>query len=595
MIRFRRTGRWAVVAVVAVTLSVAAAGTSGAQPGVPTLLPVQPFTPAPFPVVTPRPALLPFPTPTPTPLPLPGRTSTLQPALQPTPAPALPGAPSVIVTPAPALPLVPSAAPSPTAAPTAGPLLPSPGAVASPAPAASPNPNASPGASPLPTGSPAPTPTPAPTPPPRLVSEGIELAGVFGSSISGMVMPASEFQVAAVIRAPDTVARVTLRMSGAPFLRSSTEFDLQPGDNWLTVPNFRVDNENEPVIREEVIRKVGGTIPIQNGALVMAIDYTDASGAQRTATFEPTMYRFDDANVVLRVEYPDLKKVTGLPENGAGEDNYYLRGNPDFHHPDDYYVRKLAIEAGRNGGVFPQDPEKVADNIFAYINSLLGDADPGDFNNDYNLARLIDDGVVRRGRINGGYICIGQTYFMTALTRTLGIPSRELNIAVGRPNWLGNDGLWRVTWWQEGAVHVWYNGDWHLYDLWLGFKGFDGYFRANHAYQAWATFNRQSTPFMTVGGVNTGLRGHNFNLWPGDPPHFEFVQEGVKPGVRVFGMTDETGEPVTRIAPDATPDGPTFYRAPLDPGAALPTRRGPTLNVGTPAASGILDVPESRP
>ncbi len=85
-----------------------------------------------------------------------------------------------------------------------------------------------------------------------------------------------------------------------------------------------------------------------------------------------------------------------------------------------------------------------------------------------------------------------------------------MNLAVASPNWRGSDGVWWVDWWQEGATQSWYDGRWHQYDRWLGFKGLDGSFRENRAYQVWAAFDRRATPFMTVGRINTGLRGHNW-------------------------------------------------------------------------------------
>jgi hypothetical protein len=293
---------------------------------------------------------------------------------------------------------------------------------------------------------------------------------------------------------------------------------------------------------------------------------------------------FHHPGQIARVEYPDLKRTTGLPQGGGGDDNFYLRGDLDFHHPEDFYVRKLAVEMGRRGSIFPDAPELVADNVFLYINSLLGDAEPGDFNNDYNVARLIEEGTIKRGQSNGGYICIAQTYLMTAMTRTLGLPSRELNIAVGRANWLGNDGLWRVTWWQEGAIHVWYDDAWHHYDLWLGFKGMNGYFQANLAYQAWAAFDRRTDPFVTISGVNTGMRGHNFGVWPGDPPRWEFIREATKPGVAVVDMPEENGAPVSAL-PDADI---SYFRLP-----ALPP--GPGVRIASPPPPEILNPPQARP
>ena len=449
--------------------------------------------------------------------------------------------------------------------------------------AAQPEPSSPPAATPEPTATPALTPSPSPRP--VLVDNGVELLGVFASDIDDFVTAGDEFQIVAAVRVPG-VQSVTMRLSGAPFLRASSTFDLVPGDNWLQIPNFRVDNESEPVIREELIRKVGGTIAVRDGALVAAFDFTDPSGAARTATFQPAVYEFLEPTKLLLIHYPNLSRVTGMPPGSESAHTFYLRGDLDFHHPEDYYVRKLAFEAGRRGGGFPDDPETVADNIFHFINGLLGDADPGDFNNDYNIARLIEEGRIRRGQLNGGYICIAQIYFYTALSRTLGLPTRELNLAIARPDWLGNDGVWRVKWWQESAAHVWYNGEWHLYDTWLGFKGAGGYFQANLAFQMWAAFDRRAVEFTTVRGERTGLRGHDFNAWPGDPPQWEFVVEAVKPGYRVLGMPDETGAVITRRT-----DGWSDYLAP----DAAWAPRGPAIEAAQPPAMGIATLPETRP
>lgn len=553
------TGRWRRVGVVlvGVALALGAGGTLLAQSpppptGAPTLVPVRTSTLGNPPALPPTTAT---PTSVPTAPPAMGGAATSPAGRATTATPTL----------VPATPAVPAGGAAMTATPIAG----------------TPTPRTTPTLVPTPV----PTPMPTPTPRPSLFSEGIELVGAFASDIDAMITPADEFQFVALVRAPG-VSKVTMRLSGAPFLRAAKEFELMPGDNWLQIADFRVDTELEPVIREEVIRKVGGTIPIRDGALVLALDFTDSTGQHRTATFEPTVYDFNNPDVVAKVEFPDLKRITGMPPREEEVQKFYLRGDLDFHHPEDFYVRKLAIEAGRRGGVFPDDPEAVADNIFHFINTTFGDADPGDFNNDYNIARLIDEGSIVRGRLNGGYICIAQTYLMTSLTRTLGLPSRELNLAVGRPNWLGNDGLWRVTWWQEGAAHIWYNGQWNLYDLWLGFKGIEGYWEKNLAYQMWAAFDQRAVPFVTTSGVATGLRGHDFNAWPGDPPQWEFVREGSKPGVRVVDIPADPGGPITSL-----PDFSFGYIAP----DATNVSSWPVYTVAQPPASGIIAPPETRP
>ena len=55
---------------------------------------------------------------------------------------------------------------------------------------------------------------------------------------------------------------------------------------------------------------------------------------------------------------------------------------------------------------------------------------------------------------------------------------------------------------------------WNHYDLWLGFKGMNGYFEANLAYQVWGAFDRRTVPFLVVNsGQPTGLRGHDFGAY----------------------------------------------------------------------------------
>ena len=558
----RLSARWRGVGVGTVVLALAfgagsavlAQAPSGAPVAPPTLAPVRTST-----LFNPQQAPA---TPTPS---VPTVSAVTQPVLPGPPVPLATGTPAGVVS------LTPTTV---AQTPTPAGLLPLTGAVTA---TATPRPGT--------TVTPIPLLTPTPAPRPSLMSEGIELVGAFAADIDGMITPADEFQFVALVRAPG-VDKLTMRLSGAPFLRASKEFTLMPGDNWLQIADFKVDTEQEPVIREEVIRKVGGTIPIRDGALVMAMDFTDRAGNQRTATFEPVVYEFNAPEKVAKIEYPDVKRITGMPPRDEAVQKYYLRGDADFHHPEDFAVRKLAIEAGRRGGVFPDDPETVADNIFRFINSTFGDADPGDFNNDYNIARLIDEGSIVRGRINGGYICIAQTYLMTALTRTLGLPSRELNLAVGKPNWQGNDGMWRVTWWQEGAAHVWYNGQWNLYDLWIGFKGIEGYWEKNMAYQMWAAYDQRTAMFTTTGGVNTGLRGHDFNAWPGEPPQWEFVREGAKPGVRVLDIPGDAGAPITYV--------PDFGLGYLSPDAVVEPS-GPAYTVAAPPAMGIAALPEMRP
>ena len=78
-----------------------------------------------------------------------------------------------------------------------------------------------------------------------------------------------------------------------------------------------------------------------------------------------------------------------------------------------------------------------------------------------------------------------------------------------------------------------------------------------------------------MGGVPTGLKGHNFNAWPGDPPQWSYLEEGVRPGIVVDGMV--SNPPVT-----ATGDEPLDLRT-TAPGFAAPP------------AAGILNPPRLAP
>ena len=97
-----------------------------------------------------------------------------------------------------------------------------------------------------------------------------------------------------------------------------------------------------------------------------------------------------------------------------------------------------------------------------------------------------------------------------------------------------------------------------------------------------AAFSRQATPFITAGGVNTGLRGHDFNQWPGEPPQWEFLREATKPGVVVLDVPPENGEPVTSVPRfDAYHDPPSSA---LVPGPAFRTARPPAKQIRTPVS-----------
>lgn len=404
----------------------------------------------------------------------------------------------------------------------------------------------------------------------RIVRVTPEFRGVFASDWDHQFTPADLIQMAVVVRAPGLSA-IDVRTGGALIAPRSAHYELAEGDNFLILDDMRIADERDPIIQEELLRRPGASIPLRDGMFTLALDYVPpSSGQQVTLSFTPEVKDFFAPEQGIAVTYPHLVDVTGLPEEGPGEDGYYMKGDADFNHIDDFYVRLLALQWGRRGGPWPDDPHTVAMNLYQAIDATLGDGEPGEFNNDYNLARLFADGTLRMNHKNGNYICIAQVYLLTALARTLGFPAREINNAIGEPLSQRADGVWRVRWWQEAGAELWYNGSWHYFDPWYGVTTREAYLAKNLAYQSWYAFNAQRTEFYTMQGQPTGLRGHNFNAWPGDPPQWRFLEQRVRPGIVVEGLNEGEGPSTTpapsvaRIAdPPTTPSTDAVLVRPL--------------------------------
>ncbi len=407
-----------------------------------------------------------------------------------------------------------------------------------------------------------------------------EFRGAFGSDLDGQFTPADLFQMAVAVRAPG-LTTMGVRTSGTLIGDRATQFDITGGEDFLVLPEMTIADERNPIIRDELVRKPSAAIPMQSGVFTLALDYTTKSGKAVSLSLTPPVRDFFNPERTLAVTYPEMFTAHGLPPEGQGEDRYYLLGDADFTHPTDFYVRMLALEFGRRGAPWSDDPRAVAMNIFRTIDALLADADPGEFNNDFNLARLFNDGSLSKTRKNGEYICIGQAFFFNALARTLGFPAREINNAIGEAVSQRADGVWRVRWWQEAGAELWFNDQWNYFDTYLGLTDRQAYLAKNLIFQSWAGFNRQATEFRTVGGVPTGLKGHNFNNWPGDPPHFVFIEEGVRPGIVVEGTGSDA--PVTFV-----PGAITFDARPPAAGISeLPVLARPTMYdlMGRPGAT----------
>ena len=222
-------------------------------------------------------------------------------------------------------------------------------------------------------------------------------------------------------------------------------------------------------------------------------------------------------------------------------DSYYLKGDPGFHHPDDPLVRRYALQAARGGGALSDDPAQVMDHIYNFVSGLLGSDDPAQIDPDGVIAQEISSGALVPGERLQKYICIGQTYFLSSLSRTLGLPSRELTIGLANPVSQYASGAWKVDYVQEGATEVWFNGSWQLYDTWLHIRNLNDYLLQKYAYQAWYANSAQHYQLVAKNGDPLGLYGHNFAIGEiegvaASPDEWSFRDRGERSGVSVDGF-----------------------------------------------------------
>jgi hypothetical protein len=409
-----------------------------------------------------------------------------------------------------------------------------------------------------------------------------EFRGVFAADIDGQFTPADQIQMSVAVRAPG-LSDIDVRTGGTLIAARTAHFKPTNGVDFMVLNDMDIADESNAIVREDLLKKPRASLPLDGSSFSVALDYTPPSGGATVTLNYPAPVRdFFHPEQTIAVTYPNISAFAGKPDDPLMRDDYYMKGDADFSHPSDYYVRKLALQWGRRGGAWPDDPQQVAMNIFRTEDALLDDGEPASFNNDYNIARLFDSGDLSSAHRNEKFICIAQAYLFTALSRTLGMPAREINNAIGEPSYQDAEGVWHVRWWQEGGAEVWYNGDWHYFDTFVGATDRQTYLAKNLIYQSWAAFDPQAVQFMTVNGVPTGLKGHDFSRWPGDPPQWTFLGEGVRPGLTVEGMV--SGPPVTAAGDDGSVELRTLtpaFAAPSAAGiAALP--RLPAADSDTP-------------
>ena len=227
----------------------------------------------------------------------------------------------------------------------------------------------------------------------------------------------------------------------------------------------QVATESNDTINTQIIQAPGGSVSLK-GNVGVEVSYKTSAGDNVDLVFTMDLQKdVDPSKGVWLITYPNFSLITGTTDPSDPDVNgYYLSGDPGFHHPNDPLVRKYAMQAARAGGPLPDDPAQVATNVFTFVRGLLGSDDPANLEPDTMIAQKITNGELVPGERDEKYICISQTYFLASLTRTLGLPTRELTVALANPVSQNASGVWTVDYVQEGASQIWYANAWHLYD-----------------------------------------------------------------------------------------------------------------------------------
>jgi len=289
----------------------------------------------------------------------------------------------------------------------------------------------------------------------------------------------------------------------------------------MIVDETAKDAENK-LITEDVLNPKPGYLSFED-KIKMYVWYTLDETPKLQCSLESLKNEYGD---IWNLTYPDFQ-IIGSPSATEDELNYYQNGDSGYSHTQDLLVRKYAIKAARYQSEtdnwpkkpeegefweFPDNPSVVIENVYKYADDLL---DPNNYPNnlypDATILQWAEDGhidvdigsndlhpnygngeiewgdflkkkypkIVYQFSHHRGHICIEHAYLFTSFARTLGFYSREINVA------LGNGHRWVY---QEAAAQVWYEKNWHYYDLYMGL--IDIKFSDDYIYdEKWASYD----------------------------------------------------------------------------------------------------------
>jgi len=393
-------------------------------------------------------------------------------------------------------------------------------------------------------------------------SNPIDISAEWLEETDGMIVPYDEVKLKFTIKnnLPTTLHNVKLSrntdFSDLITLEEELIGDVAPGEEKDAVISITIagvynkDNTINEDIMDKIINPYGiGEIPLTN-----SIDVIYDSSSQKI----PLTPKDEEGNT-LKIQYPNFYTDPDLKYEDEDID-YYREGDVVFSHTTDINVREKAVIAAATNvdtnqvETFPDDPKDVSYNVFRYVDFIL---DPDEaktniendvwiFENSNNLDTIRDE----------KWICIGQAYLFTSIERTLGFPSREIDVAEGI---FKIGGIWFV---QNGAAEVWYNNEWNFYDPYtskttkdnvrIDILNYDDLLDIFAHYKAWYAFDERHSEVYTGKLSQEIYFGHDFELDPwrfGYEPkasdQWKFWKEG---GTKSFFMI--AGSPIKMLIID---------------------------------------------
>lgn len=269
----------------------------------------------------------------------------------------------------------------------------------------------------------------------------------------------------------------------------------------------------------------------------------DVGGGGSTDTFDVDI-KNKETNAVAHIVYPSFDNIVGDPPSNGEVDGFYTRGDTNYHHGLHSLVRKYALEASRFGGErIPESPSAAASSIADYVTAVLkpkGDPDvyvaP-----DTKITEWVEDGLLGIGMpylptpYVKGHICIEHAYLFSSLSRTIGLPTREVTVALGTDLFQVWNVVLDVTFgYQEAATQVWHDGQWNYYDMYIygtGIRDIAEYLKRWPVVRAWYAFDRQ---YMHSFAIQTG------NGEASDSAHWSHLADEHKAGLIIIAYSPVT-------------------------------------------------------